>query len=149
MLDDEYLVFIVTDPQIRLSAGRLHPQSLKLVCDKGISTLRERASDSEVQDTWDEMTRNGKSRQFIGVFRFLVRTIRNSENPRRFGVFDTGEPKRPNHADILAMIASNPGRNELERLKKAASDALSVATGTEFVRASEFREGRFQHLRIP
>ena len=149
VLDDEILLFIVTEPQIIISAGKVHPQSLGLVYSKGVSTLRNRAEDNEILDTWNELISSKKQRRFSGVFNFSARQVRRSHNPRLFGVFDTGELRRPNHADILAMVSSGTSRREKERLKKAASDALSDAVGTNYVSAADFRGGKFQHLSYP
>ena len=149
VLDAENLLFMVTDPQIKMLDGRIHPQSLKLVYDKGISTLRESAQDDEFIDTWEALTVNGKRRRFVGVFKFSAVSIRKSDFPRKFGVFDTGELSRPNHADVIAMTAIAPSRNEMERLKKAASDALSVAAGSDYISAQDFRNGIFKELQIP
>ena len=85
----------------------------------------------------------GKPRFFHGVYRFSVSKVRHcGERPRAVAVFDTAEPKRAHHAEL--MILATPGLNS-ERIVKA----LVEAVGTNFTGPLEFRDGLLKDAAKP
>jgi hypothetical protein len=149
VLDEEDLIFIVSDPQVRLKGGKVHPSAVGTVCSGGLSVLRDRARDNEFENTWTELKKNsdakGKDRYLAGVYTFATSNIRYSAEPRQFGVYDTGLPGRKHHSDIMAIARSNLSNLQRERLCKALVDAM----GTNFIDVEDFRMGAFvRHARL-
>jgi hypothetical protein len=147
VLDDETLVFIVSDPQTRLNEGFLHPQTVKLVCYSGLSVLRSRATNSEFYETWKALKAssdaNNKDRYFHGVYNFQARSVRNCQSPRAVAVFDTGLPGRRHHSEVMAIPTCRGAQQK--RLIKALVEAI----GTDFASVKHFRDGIFMNHANP
>jgi hypothetical protein len=107
VLDDETLIFIVSDPQTKLEERFLHPQTVKLIFNSGLSVLRSRAPNSEFCETWKALKASSdaknKDRYFHGVYNFQARSVRNCQYPRAVAVFDTGLTGRRHHSDVMAI----------------------------------------------
>lgn len=105
---EERLYFLLTRPgAIDKVTGELLPQAAKQLVKGGLSVLRENASDDEILATFSEMKRasesKGRTREFLGVSTFTARDARHGGNGTQFlGVFATGLPGRPHHADVAA-----------------------------------------------
>lgn len=147
VLDDETLVFIVSDPQTHLNEGFLHPQAVNLVCSSGLSFLRSRATNSEFYETWNALKASSDAknidRYFHGVYNFQARSVRNCQYPRAVAVFDTGLPGRRHHSDVMA-IPTCRGAQQMRLLK-----ALVEAIGTDFTSVKHFRDGVFMNHANP
>jgi hypothetical protein len=143
VLDDETLVFIVSDPQTLLNEGFLHPQAVNLVCSSGLSVLRSRATNSEFCETWNALKASSDAknndRYFLGVYNFQARSVRNCQSPRVVAVFDTGLQGRRHHSDVMA-IPTCRGAQQKRLLR-----ALVQAIGTDFTSVKHFREGIFMN----
>jgi hypothetical protein len=147
VLDDETLVFIVSDPQTLLKDGFLHPQSVKFVFDSGLSVLRSRAPNPEFCETWKALKASSdaknKGRYFHGVYNFQARSVRNCQSPRAVAVFDTGLTGRRHHSDVMAIPTSKGIQ------QKRLSKALIEAIGTNFTSVNHFRDGIFMNHANP
>jgi hypothetical protein len=146
VLDNETLVFIVSDPQIKLQEGFLHPGSVNLVFESGLSVLRSRAPNSEFCETWKALKEasdaRNKDRYFLGVYNFQARSVRNCQAPRAVAVFDTGLTGRRHHSDVMAIPMCKVQR---QRLIKAFVEAI----GTNFTSVKHFRDGIFMNHANP
>ncbi|WP_146073990.1 hypothetical protein [Methylobacterium sp. 190mf] len=146
--DEENLHYLVTEPQDQAfdpRSGKLLPGVLSQIDKKGISVLRQRASDDEFEITFSILKRNslakGKERFWHSVATAPAGQIRKKDGQPIAAVYDTSVKKRRNHADIMG-IASD--RLHKERRKKALLDLMN----SDIVSTDRFRNGVFaQHAR--
>jgi hypothetical protein len=146
--DAEVLNFLITDPQSLDPRSRnLSPVIARQVYEKGMSVLRDRAANTEFELTYVELKRSsdakGKERFFHGVCAFRARELRYDGGSRFAGVYDTGLPDRPHHADIMVPPPGN--RIEQERCMKKIIDKI----GPSFIDVNGFRDGTFRRFGKP
>ena len=138
--DDEYLNLIITDPQaIDRRSGKLLPILLKQIDEKGVSVLRDGATNKEFEITYEQMKSGsdakGKPRFWHGVCRFPARNLRYDGCQRRLGIYDTPLPDRRHHADIIAPPLDT--RREREARQKRIIDEI----GSSIIPVEKFRDG--------
>src|SRR5690606_26595221 len=100
--DNEYLNFLLFDPQQVFPDKTLRPEGLVQIDRAGLSVLRDGAADDEFLLTMEQLHSNGKQREFHGVARFQAGSIRHLGDERSLGVYDTPLPGKINHCDIIA-----------------------------------------------
>jgi hypothetical protein len=140
--DAEYVHLLITDPQaLDPRSGKILPVILKQIDAKGVSVLRERASNQEFRLTFVEMRRGsdakGQPRYFHGVCRFLTGSIRARGGTDRIGIYDTALPGRRHHADVLAPPLGT------RRDREARTKRLIDLIGPSFIGVAKFRDGAF------
>jgi hypothetical protein len=138
--DDEHLHFILTAPQqVDALSGRVLSTAVEQVLKRGLSVLRPDASDTEFVLTYAAMKAGsdsrGRPREFFGVSTFRAGDARMISSEKKIGVFATGMPDRPNHADVAAPKGT---KIEEARAKKHIHDLINAGRAA----ATEFRGGR-------
>ena len=144
VVDSEYLNLIISDPQnLDPRSGKLLPVIVKQVDGRGMSVLRDGATNEEFDIAYSELRKGsdakGQPRFFHGVCRFLSSEVRygTDASNRRLGVYATALPSRRHHADLLAPPV--PTRREREARMKWVIDKI----GSNVLSVSDFREGAF------
>jgi hypothetical protein len=117
---DELVVRIVTSPDgFDQDTGELLTQKLSSVYSRGLSMVREGASEAEIRATIDELTINaGVERQLVGAVIIRVDQIRLLDSPPRcFCVYDTHAPEKTHHADLLGTFPRHVSNNQSRRIR--------------------------------
>ena len=139
--DHEVLHFLVTDPQtIDTRSGKLLPRAVNQVHERGLSVLRDCASNEEFEITFAMLRRasdsKGQQRYWHSVSIIPAMAVRYNGDGRAFAVLDTGYRDRPAHADIMA-----PGGTRREREKQIK--ALLGTLDANLIGVANFRMGVF------
>lgn len=139
--DTEVIHFLITDPQaVDPRSGKLLPGLLSQLDKKGLSFLRQGATNVEFEITFKMMKRGsdsrGQERFLYSVSTVTVNDVRFHNNERLAGVYDTAVPERPNHADVMGVSTEKKHR---ERRKKRLLELLDAGN----VGVAQFRNGVF------
>jgi hypothetical protein len=149
ILNAETLLFIVSDPQIRLQNDWVHPSSVSQATSGGLSVIRDRANNSEFKLVWKALKGSSdakkKERWLRGVYSISAHKVRQSNLPREFAIYDTGLVDQPHHGDIMARVPDKLTHSERERITRA----LVLAMGRDFRSVTEFRDGAFSDFALP
>lgn len=156
--DEEVLVRLVMDPiHIHRDSGgtRLQSSFLNVVSTAGASCLRYgRASSGEYQETarlivsHNPRTPDGRTRKVYGVVKIPVTAIREEHvivddktkqsSIRALCIYATGEPGRPNHADI---VANGLSRHNLSRAKQnRVAENVSKKFARDIITVEHFKD---------
>lgn len=142
----ELLHFLVTEPRvIDPRSGRLLPVAVNQMHEKGLSVLRDRASNDEFNITFLIMKKTsdakGEERFWHSVSTVSVRSVRYDGEQRFLAVFDTAYPDRPAHADIMAPPVTKRERKQQDKM-------LLDRFNDNLIAVKEFRGGAFiQYVR--
>ncbi|MEO9169162.1 MAG: hypothetical protein ABI230_12240 [Aestuariivirga sp.] len=150
--NDEKMYFLASLPNSRMGSGHINPQYLAQLEKDGLSVLREHAADNEFAITLRMLAKHwkDKGKTFEGVISFHARQIRDAKEPRLCCIYDTGEPDRPHHAELMAtkiaVCYPNLKENQLKEARKARIMEVMKLIGNGFTSAQEFRQGKFFEL---
>lgn len=141
--DAEKIHYIITEPLnevFDIRSGRLLPGVLSQLDKKGISVLRETASNSEFERTFKIIKSNAKSRGaerfFHSVATAQVRDVRYDGEERLTGVYDTAIFGRRRHADVMGT-----GSKSLQKERRKM--ALLKVLNANIEPTDTFRGGAF------
>ena len=147
--NNEKMHFLASLPNARIDSGHINPQYLSQLEKDGLSVIREAASDDEFAITlrilgeqWKD-----KGKTFEGVVSFYASQVRDIKEPRLCCIYDTGEPDRPHHAELMvtkiAVCYPDLKENELKKARKERIMKVMKLIGNGFTSAKEFRHGKF------
>ncbi|QEE40706.1 MULTISPECIES: hypothetical protein [unclassified Methylobacterium] len=109
---------------------------------KGLSVLRQNASDHEFEITFDLLKeasrKRDKDRFWHSVATMPAGDVREKDGEKIAAVYDTSVKDRRHHADIMGVSTD---RKQKERHKKAILDIMNLSISS----TAEFRGGVFAH----
>jgi hypothetical protein len=148
--DAEHLDLIVSDPNSLLSDGSINPTIFVQLDGAGVSVLRSAAANAEFEVTIEELkvrsAQSGRPRYFHGVCEFKASAVRYDGADRLVGVYDTAQPKKPHHADLVGPdihVITTASKKEQERDKRSRYKRVLELIGPSFIPARRFRDGSF------
>lgn len=142
VLDDEVVARIITSPDgYDCDRKELVRAKLTAIYSSGLSIIRQNASDEEIELTVRQQTVETTERnRLVGAAIMRARDIRyDGVPPRRFCLYDTDEPNKAYHADILAPTPQG-GTNQREQAKKKARKQLEKLLMAHLVEVSSTSE---------
>lgn len=144
--DDEDLHFFVRDQDGLAENGLVHRNFVLQAFRNGLSVLRNGAADSEFSQTIEELKDNWipKGRNVHGVITFKAASVRYNEDQRLCGVYDTGLPGKPLHADLMAATVKTAEGVSPKAMKERALLMIIQRMGSAFTPAAELRGGIFK-----
>jgi hypothetical protein len=126
--DEEVLHYLVTDPQaVDRRSGKLLPGLLSQIDKKGLSVLRDDASNDEFHITFGLMKEYsdsvGKERYLHSISTVTAKDLRFDNSQRISGIYDTAVKHRKHHADVMGVSTEKLHK---ERRKKVILGLLDV-----------------------
>lgn len=129
--DGEMLARLFTSPALYdIEADEIVRSRITSVHSRGLSIIRQSASDEEIVLTVRELTESAAERQtLIGASFFRAVRIRSLADPDRwFCVYHTPAPHKTHHADLLGTMpnarSKSQRRNQLSDRRNALAELL-------------------------
>jgi hypothetical protein len=144
--DEEVLHFLVPSPD-GLTGGYVNTAFAMNVDSHGFSVIRDAAADDEIVEAI-KLVRNNwekKGRVLEGVISFPAGRIRSAVEPRLCCIYDTGEPGRPHHAELMAteLLDRTLTNSQRKNAKRERLKLIIDLIGNQFTPAATFRAGKF------
>jgi len=117
--DDEVVARILTSPEgYDITTRALVATKLQSVYSCGLSVIRSGASDAEISNTVDQLTRASETSSLVGAIVLPVADIRALRDEEAwFGVYATDDGNKTHHVDI-AGTWPNSGSNKEKRKRQ-------------------------------
>jgi hypothetical protein len=134
----EILARVFTDPaSYNQSTSTIVSAKITSVHGAGLSTIRQGASDQEINDTINTLLSSSEIQSLVGAAVFEASAIRDFGDPDQwFGVYATDDDSKEHHVDVLGTCPTGSNK-EIKNLKSARRSELRKMLEESLIRESD------------